>query len=247
MFSSFSGLSLGYQPQSQRALHRPTEHHLILADDPVDIFKEKKNGAIEMDLSLILKSAVVSFAVAVISRGLFAATPGRARRRARQANEFRREDPSSSAGKTGSYTQAIPRLKIPAVKMANGSLGISLQNALPGVIELDYGQVHTAHCAGIGLAATLESRYGSSRGEWRSVAMRGPAVFIFCSPPGVNICRVPQGGRNWEYYGEDPYLAGESAASLIRGVQSQEVLTTVNKFFCNDQEKNRLRDSRGGR
>ncbi len=57
--------------------------------------------------------------------------------------------------------------------------------------------------------------------------------------PGVNIARVPVCGRNFEYCGEDPYLAGEIAASYIRGVQSEGVIATVKHYACNNAEFDR--------
>jgi beta-glucosidase len=57
--------------------------------------------------------------------------------------------------------------------------------------------------------------------------------------PGVNIARVPVCGRNFEYFGEDPYLAGEMAASYIRGVRTYPVITTVKHFACNNSEYDR--------
>jgi beta-glucosidase len=61
--------------------------------------------------------------------------------------------------------------------------------------------------------------------------------------PGVDIARHPLGGRNFEYMGEDPYLAGQSAAAAIEGIQSQHVIATVKHLALNDQEADRTTDS----
>ncbi len=57
--------------------------------------------------------------------------------------------------------------------------------------------------------------------------------------PGINIARVPVCGRNFEYCGEDPYLAGEIAAAYIQGVQSEKVVATVKHYACNNSEYDR--------
>ena len=61
--------------------------------------------------------------------------------------------------------------------------------------------------------------------------------------PGIETDRVPLNGRNWEYMSEDPYLAGLTAAAVVRGIQSQNVIATVKHYVTNSQETNRSTDS----
>ncbi len=61
--------------------------------------------------------------------------------------------------------------------------------------------------------------------------------------PGVDIARNPLNGRNFEYAGEDPYLAGQAAAAMIEGIQSEHVIATVKHYALNDQETDRTTDS----
>ncbi len=61
--------------------------------------------------------------------------------------------------------------------------------------------------------------------------------------PGIETDRVPLNGRNWEYMSEDPFLAGQTAAAVVRGIQSQNVIATVKHYVANSQESNRTTDS----
>lgn len=124
------------------------------------------------------------------------------------------------------YIRAIPRLGIPALRMSDGPMGVH-----------DYGPT-TAYAAGIALAASFDSslahRVGVSMG--RDARARG---VNFILGPGMNMYRAPMCGRNFEYFGEDPYLASRMAVNVIEGIQSQRVLATAKHFAANNQEFNR--------
>jgi len=124
------------------------------------------------------------------------------------------------------FTHAIPRLGITSLKMSDGPLGVH-----------DYGPT-TAYPAGIALAASwdtdLAKRFGASMG--RDARARG---VNFILGPGMNIYRAPMNGRNFEYLGEDPYLAGRMAVSVVEGMQSQNVIATLKHFCANNMEYGR--------
>jgi beta-glucosidase len=124
------------------------------------------------------------------------------------------------------FIRGIPRLGIPEIKMSDGPAGC--RNWGPS----------TAYVAPVGLAATfdekLAARVGASMG--RDCRARGVHILL---GPGMNIHRSPLGGRNFEYLGEDPFLAGKTAAALIRGVQGEGVLATAKHFAGNNQEWDR--------
>jgi len=125
------------------------------------------------------------------------------------------------------YTRAIPRLGLPALRMSDGPMGVH-----------DYGET-TAYPAGIALAASwdadLARRVGISMGQ--DARARG---VHFILGPGMNIYRAPMNGRNFEYFGEDPYLASRMAVPLIEGIQSQGVIATAKHFVANNMEYGRM-------
>ncbi len=98
----------------------------------------------------------------------------------------------------------------------------------------------TAYAAGISLAASwdvdLAKEVGIAMG--RDARARGAYILL---GPGLNIYRAPTNGRNFEYLGEDPYLAGKIAADFILGIQSQRVVATAKHFAANNMEYDRHR------
>lgn len=127
------------------------------------------------------------------------------------------------SGDTPFRTHPIPRLNIPYFQMADGPVGAHIP--APTI----------AYAAGIGLAASwddaLAFRIGQQLG--RDARSRGAAFLL---GPGVNIYRAPMNGRNFEYFGEDPFLASNIAVSYIRGVQQEGVSATVKHFLGNNSE-----------
>jgi beta-glucosidase len=124
------------------------------------------------------------------------------------------------------YIRAIKRLGLPAFRMADGPFGV--RNVGPS----------TAYPAGINLAATwdvaLASRVGAMIG--RDARARGVHIML---APGVNIYRAPMCGRNFEYLGEDPFLASRMAVSYIEGMQAEGVSATIKHFLGNNSEVDR--------
>jgi len=125
------------------------------------------------------------------------------------------------------YTRPIPRLEIPSLRMSDGPMGVH-----------DYG-LTTAYPAGIALAASwdvdLAERFGTAMGK--DARARG---VNFILGPGMNICRAPMNGRNFEYFGEDPFLASRMAVSVIKGIQGQRVIATAKHFAGNNSEFARM-------
>ncbi len=139
--------------------------------------------------------------------------------------EMTLEEKIDLLGGTGFATKPIKRLGIPELKMSDGPLGVR------------WGQ-SSAFPAGISMASTWDTalihKLGAAIGE--EVKGKGRDVIL---GPCVNIARIPQGGRNFESFGEDPYLASRMAVSYIKGVQSEDVAATVKHFAANNQEYQR--------
>jgi len=133
-------------------------------------------------------------------------------------------------------TAAIPRLGIPRRWLSDGPHGVR-EDIGPDTWE-PAGRTDdfaTAMPCGICLAATWNPELGFSEGEviGQEARARGKDIML---GPGVNILRTPLCGRNFEYLGEDPLLAGTMASGFIRGEQSQDVSSCVKHFAVNNQE-----------
>src|SRR5258708_11615195 len=130
------------------------------------------------------------------------------------------------SGTDGFYARGIPRLNMTRLKMADGPIGTR-----------NFGPA-TAMAGGIALAATwdlpLAERVGTEIG--RDARAKG---VNFLLGPGVNIYRSPLNGRNFEYFGEDPFLASRFTVGYITCVQSQGVSATLKHFMANNSEFDR--------
>lgn len=126
----------------------------------------------------------------------------------------------------GFYLRSIERLGIPVIRMADGPQGVRNNTK------------STLFASGVAAAATWNKTAAYEMGVALGQDSRARGVHILLGP-GVNICRSPLNGRNFEYMGEDPYLASQTAASYIKGVQSQDVMATVKHFAMNNQEFDR--------
>ncbi len=127
------------------------------------------------------------------------------------------------------YIPPIPRLGIPELALTDGPAGVRHG---PG----------TAFPAPVALAATWDRTLAEAYGVALGAEARAKGQNILLGPM-VNIVRVPEGGRNFETFGEDPYLTAQIATAEIRGIQSQGVIAEVKHFAANNQEKDRLQVS----
>src|SRR3954453_6998565 len=124
------------------------------------------------------------------------------------------------------FIRGIPRVHLPRMKMADGPIGVR-----------NFGPA-TAMAGGISLAATWDPALAERVGTEIGRDARAKGVH-FLLGPGVNIYRAPMNGRNFEYFGEDPFLASAIAVGYVKGVQSQGVSATVKHFMANNSEFDR--------
>jgi len=125
----------------------------------------------------------------------------------------------------------VPRLGIPDFWMTNGPAGVGPGGASPQPPA-------TAMPAPIALAATWDPELAHTCGKIEAEETRSLGSLLFESPD-INIARVPQGGRVFESFGEDPFLTGRIAVATIEGIQSTSIMANVKHYLANNQEADR--------
>ncbi|TAL87496.1 MAG: beta-glucosidase [Rhodanobacter sp.] len=204
-------------------------------------------------------SCLLLLGAALLSLPAFAATPPHARpwlnasltpdRRAAalvkamtQDEKFRliRSDYGSNLDDSGpqppggrhnaAFIPAMPRLGLPAIEETDAGMGVALQHA--------WGDGATALPSGLATAASFDPQIAEQGG-----AMIGSEAhrmgFNVLLAGGLDLVRDPRNGRNFEYAGEDPLLAGTMVGAAVRGIESQHVVSTIKHYALNDQETNR--------
>lgn len=150
------------------------------------------------------------------------------------------EEKCSLLSGSGNFTsKAIQRLGVPSMFLSDGPHGVRKQDGATDHLGLNPSQPATCYPTAATIAnswdESLAEAVGAYLGE-ESVAL-GVNVLL---GPGLNMKRSPLGGRNFEYFSEDPYLAGKFAAAYIRGIQSMGVAACPKHFAANSQELRRM-------
>ena len=149
------------------------------------------------------------------------------------------EKASLTSGKNFWETMNIPHLGIESMFLSDGPHGMRKQMAAADHLGLNQSIPATCFPTSATLANSfdveLAKKVGHALGE-EAISMNVNVIL----GPGLNIKRNPRCGRNFEYYSEDPYLAGKLGASYVKGIQSNGIGSCIKHFACNNQEERRL-------
>ncbi len=137
------------------------------------------------------------------------------------------------------HTVAIPRLGIPSVMMADGPHGLRKQLESGNSIEIQESYQAVCFPAEVTVASSFDPDLAFEMGEGIAKECLNKDVQVLLGP-GLNIKRSPLCGRNFEYYSEDPIVAGEMGAAFVRGLQSKNVGACLKHFALNSQESYRM-------
>lgn len=146
------------------------------------------------------------------------------------------------SGKDFWNTKKVERLEIPSVMVSDGPHGLRKQAGEGDHLGLNESIDAVCFPAACATACSFDRALMYDMGVTLGKECQAENVSVLLGP-AVNIKRSPLCGRNFEYVSEDPYLAGELSASYIKGVQSQNVGTSIKHFAANNQEHERMTGS----
>lgn len=131
------------------------------------------------------------------------------------------------------HADPVEELGIPRLNITNGPVGVGMGDGTPSPAA-------TALPATLGLAATFDPELAYRYGELMGVETKALGQHLL-EAPGMCLARITTGGRNFEYFSEDPYLSGVMGVEVTKGVQSQNVIAMAKHFALNDEERERFR------
>ena len=150
----------------------------------------------------------------------------------------------------GRHVRGIEALGLPTLRITNGPVGIGqndcvdaalLTPSMPRIVPYTHpsSAKATALPSAMAIAATFNPEAADRFGQVIAAEAKALALHVF-EAPGVNLARIPVLGRNFEYFGEDPFLTGTQAVAQIRRIQGEGVIAMAKHFAANEQETNRF-------
>ena len=150
----------------------------------------------------------------------------------------------------GRHVRGIPALGLSTLRITNGPVGIGQNDCVDaGLLTPDMPRIvpythpssakATALPSAMAIAATFDPAAADRFGQVIAAEAKALALHVF-EAPGVNLARIPVLGRNFEYFGEDPFLTGTQAVAQIRRIQGEGVIAMAKHFAANEQETNRF-------
>lgn len=140
------------------------------------------------------------------------------------------------------HSQDVERLGIPSVMMCDGPNGLRKQKGQGDHLGINESIETVCYPTSSAIAASFDRDLLRKLGESLGEECQSEQVSMLLGP-GVNMKRSPLCGRNFEYFSEDPYLAGELASAYVKGLQSKGVAACVKHFTANNQETRRMSGS----
>jgi beta-glucosidase len=149
------------------------------------------------------------------------------------------EQAGLTSGRDAWHTKPVESVGLPAITVTDGPHGVRLQTDPRDLLR---GQPATCFPPAVATASTWDPDLLRRMGEALGDECRAMGIAVLLGP-GINLKRSPLGGRNFEYFSEDPLLAGVLATAWVRGLQSRDVGASLKHFAVNNQETDRLRVS----
>ena len=140
------------------------------------------------------------------------------------------------------HTKAVERLNVPSVMMCDGPHGLRKQEGEGDHLGINKSIETVCYPTAAALASSFDRDVMRRLGEALGQECRAENVAMLLGP-GLNIKRSPLCGRNFEYFSEDPYLAGEMGAAYVQALQSKGIAACAKHFACNNQETRRMSGS----
>ncbi|WP_124382848.1 beta-glucosidase [Ralstonia sp. SET104] len=144
------------------------------------------------------------------------------------------------------HVPGLPKYHIPTLRITNGPVGIGQNDCVSTSTAGGFAAFTdpssakaTALPSAIAVSASFDPGVATQFGNVIGTEGNNLALHVF-EAPGVNLARLPVGGRNFEYMGEDPYLAGAMATAEIQAVQSHGMIAMAKHLVANEQETNRM-------